>query len=63
MRPRPRLSTRSVQKLTERERNVGLEPDDEAARWLDENDPKPPPAVPKSATKNKLLHRWKQNGR
>ena len=42
------LTTRGVKKLTERERSVGLEEDDEAARWLGEHDPKPPPATPKS---------------
>jgi hypothetical protein len=52
-----------VQKLTERERAVGLEPDDEAARWLGEHDPTPPPATPKSAHKSKLLHRWRQQNR
>jgi hypothetical protein len=57
------LTTRGVKKLTERERTVGLETDDEAARWLGENDPKPPPATPKSAHKSKLLHRWRQQNR
>jgi hypothetical protein len=37
---------------------VGLDTNDEAARWLDEHDPAPPPAVPKRASKNKALHRW-----
>jgi hypothetical protein len=57
------LTTRGVKKLTERERSVGLDEDDEAARWLDEHDPKPPPAIPKSAHKSKLLHRWRQQTR
>jgi len=57
------LTTRGVKKLTERERAVGLEPDDEAARWLGEHDPKPAPATPKSAHKSKLLHRWRQQNR
>jgi hypothetical protein len=59
---KPPLSSRSVEKLSERERAAGLDPDDEAARWLDEHDPKPPPAVPKRATKNKTLHRWRRSG-
>ena len=59
-RQRP-LTSRGVQKLGERERMIGLEPDDDAARWLDENDPKPEPKQPKSETKSKLLHRWRQS--
>jgi len=54
------LSSRSVAKLSERERNAGLDPDDAAAQWLEANDPAPPPAVPKRAAKNKTLHRWKR---
>jgi len=57
---RRHLSRRKVEKLTERERNVGVDPDDEAGRWLAENDPKPPPPTPKSAKKSKTLHRWRQ---
>jgi hypothetical protein len=47
------LTHRGAQKRGERERSVGLEPDDDAARWLDEHDPKPKPQPPKSATKSK----------
>jgi len=57
---RGRLTKRGVEKLSERERATGLDPEDDAARWLDENDPKPAPASPKSASKSKLLHRWRQ---
>jgi hypothetical protein len=57
------LTSRGAEKLTERERAVGLEPDDEAARWLEEHDPKSPPPAPKSAHKSKLLHRWRQQSR
>ncbi len=57
------LTSRGVQRLTERERAVGLEPDDDAARWLEEHHPEPPPATPKSAHKSKLLHRWRQRSR
>ena len=50
--------------MRERERNAGLDPEDEASRWLEEHDPKPPPPMPKSASKNKLLHQWrKRSGR
>jgi hypothetical protein len=59
-RKRP-LTSRGAQKLGERERMVGLEPDDDAARWLQDNDPKPEPNQPKSASKSKLLHRWRQS--
>jgi hypothetical protein len=44
----------------ERERAAGLDPDDEAARWLREHDPEPAPETPKAAHKSKLLHRWRQ---
>jgi hypothetical protein len=59
-RKRP-LTSRGAQKLGERERMVGLEPDDDAARWLQDNDPKPEPNQPKSASKSKQLHRWRQS--
>ncbi len=54
------LSRRTVQKLSERERATGLDPEDEAARWLQQNDEPPPPAPPKAAAKSKALHRWRQ---
>ena len=53
-------SRRRVEKMRERERIVGLEPDDPAAQWLDENAPKEPFRAPKAAKKSKLLHLWKQ---
>jgi hypothetical protein len=54
------LSNRGVQKLAERERATGLDPEDAAARWLQENDGPPPPASPKATTKSKALHRFRQ---
>jgi hypothetical protein len=57
---RKHLSRRRVEKLTERERKVGVDPDDEAGRWLAEHDPEPAPPVLKSAKKSKTLHRWRQ---
>jgi hypothetical protein len=45
--------------MRERERNVGLEPDDDAARWLEEHEPKVEQPPPKSAFKSKALHRWR----
>jgi hypothetical protein len=57
------LTRRGAEKLGERERAVGLEPDDAAARWLDEHDPAPEPATPKAAKKSKTLHRWRRQQR
>jgi hypothetical protein len=53
-------TTRSVQKLSERERVTGLDAEDDASKWLQEHDPLPPPATPKAASKSKALHRWRQ---
>jgi hypothetical protein len=49
--------------MVERERSVGLEAGDEAAKWLAENDAPPPPATPKSAFKSKALHQWRNKQR
>jgi hypothetical protein len=54
------LTSRGAQKLGERERSLGLDSADEAARWLEEHDPKPAPQPPKSLGKSKTLHRWRQ---
>jgi hypothetical protein len=57
---KPQLTSRGARKRAHRERAVGLDPEDEAARWLAEHDPKPPPPASKSLTKSKALHRWRQ---
>jgi hypothetical protein len=57
---KPEITSRGAQKRGEREREAGLDADDEAARWLREHDPEPEPAPPKSAFKSKELHRWRQ---
>ena len=44
----------------ERERQTGLDPEDEAARWLEEHDPPAPPPESKSKFKSTELHRWRQ---
>jgi hypothetical protein len=54
------LTGKAAQRLGERERDIGLDPDDEAAQWLKEHDPPPEPRTPKAATKSKVLHRWRQ---
>jgi hypothetical protein len=51
---------RRAHSRSERERAVGIDPDDEAARWLEEHDPPPEPQLPKSLGKSKTLHRWRQ---
>lgn len=58
-RKRP-LTSKGAKKLGERERAVGLDPEDEANAWLDEHDPPPKPETPKSAGKSKALHQWRQ---
>jgi hypothetical protein len=55
-----RLTSGGAKKLGDRERAVGLEPDDEASRWLAEHDPEPSPPTPKAARKSKTLHRWRR---
>ena len=58
-RKRP-LTGKGAKKLGDRERAVGLEPDDAAAQWLEEHDPPPKPQPPKAASKSKVLHQWRQ---
>jgi hypothetical protein len=58
------LTQQGVDRMRKREASVGIESDDDAAKWLDEHDPKPKPPESKSAFKSKTLHRWrKQQGR
>ncbi len=54
------LSSNGARKLGARERAIGLDPQDEAARWLQEHGPAPEPTPPKAAGKSKELHRWRQ---
>jgi hypothetical protein len=57
--PKRPLSRQKVERMREREARVGLEADDEAARWLAENEPQPPADEPKAARKSKLLHQFR----
>lgn len=50
----------AAKRRAERERQAGLDPTDDAARWLEQADPKPPTPSPKSRFKSKELHRWRQ---
>jgi hypothetical protein len=49
--------------MRERERAVGLDAGDAAAKWLEEHDPPPEPETPKAARKSKALHRFRQQRR
>ncbi len=57
---RPRLTHEGARKRAERERGTGLDPEDDAARWLEERDPPPEPPPSKAKFKSKELHRWRQ---
>ena len=52
-------SRQRVAKMREREASVGLDPEDEAARWLAEHEPEPATDEPKAARKSKLLHQFR----
>jgi hypothetical protein len=54
------ITSRGALKWGERERTVGVDPEDEAARWLEEHDPPPPEPEPKAAKKSKAVHRFRQ---
>ena len=58
-----RPAERAAQRQGDRERAAGLEPDDEAARWLAEHEPHEQPHVPKATRKSKLLHQWRERER
>ena len=56
------ITSRGALKRGDRERAVGVDPEDEAARWLEAHDPPPPPPPrePKAAKKSKAVHRFRQ---
>jgi hypothetical protein len=57
---RPRLTHEGAKRRAERERRSGLDPEDEAARWLEEHDPAPAAPPAKSKLKSSELHRWRR---
>ncbi len=54
------MTNKGAKKLGERERTVGLDPEDDATRWLDEHHPPPKQQPPKAASKSKALHQWRR---
>lgn len=54
------LTPRGVARMREREAKVGLDAEDEAAKWLAEHAPLEPPQTPKAAKKSVTLHRFKR---
>jgi len=54
------VSRRRAETMAKRERATGLDPEDDATRWLEQHEPKPEPVRPKSASKSKALHRWRR---
>ena len=60
MEPVRKPTQEGAKKRADRERQTGLDPDDEAAKWLEEHDQKPPPPESKSRFKSKELHRWRR---
>ena len=57
---RPRLTHDGAKRRAERERQVGLDSEDAASRWLEQRDPPPAPPESKSRFKSKDLHRWRE---
>ena len=55
---RPRLTHEGAKRRAERERRTGLDPEDEAARWLEEHDP--PLACGVVVLAVSELHRWRR---
>ena len=54
------ISRQKVERMREREATVGLDSEDDAARWLAGTTRPRRPASPKSLGKNKLLHQWRR---
>jgi len=54
------VDRKRAENLGRRERQLGIDTDDEAGRWLAAHDPKQSPPPREAKFKSKALHRWRR---